>query len=61
MARTAGIGIRVEESLKLAAEQAAADDRRTLASVVELALIEYLHSKGYVDAQGAPVSKAKKK
>lgn len=61
MVRGAGIGIRVTESLKEAAEQAAADDRRTLASLVELALIEYLHQKGYVTATGEPISKGKKK
>lgn len=60
MARNAAIGIRVEEDLKQAAEQAAADDRRTLAAIVELALIEYLHKKGYVDEKGSP-AKGKKK
>ncbi|MDF3022780.1 MAG: hypothetical protein K0R10_141 [Alphaproteobacteria bacterium] len=61
MVRDAAIGIRVNAELKQAAEQAAADDRRTLASVVELALIDYLHNKGYVDANGAPIAKGKKK
>ena len=48
MARTASIGIRVEPQVKAAAEQAAADDHRTVASLIEKLLIEYLREHGYL-------------
>jgi hypothetical protein len=48
MTRTASIGIRVEPQLKAAAEQAAADDHRTVASLIEKLLTEYLREHGYL-------------
>jgi hypothetical protein len=48
MARTAAIGIRVEPNIKEAAEKAAAADRRTVASLVEKVLVEWLTEKGYL-------------
>ena len=48
MARTASIGIRVNPIVKKAAEKAAADDRRTLASLIEKVLVEWLVEKGYL-------------
>ena len=53
MARTGSIGIRVEPIVKKAAEKAAADDRRTLASLVEKVLVEYLVKEGYLKAGAA--------
>jgi hypothetical protein len=53
MARTAAIGIRVEPELKALAEKAAVDDRRSVASLVEKALVEYLEKQGYMKS-GAP-------
>ncbi len=47
MARTASIGIRVEPDLKEAAERAAKDDHRTVASLIEKVLTEWLEAKGY--------------
>ncbi len=58
--KTASVGIRLDPELKEVAEIAAADDRRTLAALMELALIEYLHKRDYVTASGAVV-KGKKK
>ena len=52
MARTASIGIRVEPALKDAAERAAAADRRTVASLIEKVLVEWLTANGYL-APGA--------
>ncbi len=52
MARTSAIGIRVEPELKAAAERAAADDRRTVASLVEKALVQFLEKEGYLPKQG---------
>lgn len=48
MARTAAIGIRVEPPVKEAAEKAATEDRRTLASLVEKVLIEWLEANGHL-------------
>ena len=53
MARTAAIGIRVEPPVKEAAEKAATEDRRTLASLVEKVLIEWLETKGYLSKGAA--------
>jgi hypothetical protein len=38
----------VEPEIKAAAERAAADDRRTVASLVEKVLVEYLEREGYL-------------
>jgi hypothetical protein len=46
--RTASIGIRVEPDIKAAAEKAAADDHRTVASLIEKLLVEYLREQGYL-------------
>ena len=48
MARTASIGIRVEPDLKEAAEKAAKDDHRTVASLIEKVLTEWLEQNGYM-------------
>ena len=48
MARTASIGIRVEPTLKDAAEKAARDDRRTVASLIEKVMTEWLEAQGYL-------------
>jgi hypothetical protein len=56
------ISARVPASVKEAAERAAADDRRSLASLVEIALVEYLRPKGYLDPEEVrPVTKPKGK
>ena len=46
--RTASIGIRVAPELKAAAEKAANDDHRTVASLIEKLLTEHLREKGYL-------------
>lgn len=48
MARTAAIHIRVEPDVKVAVEQAAEADRRTVASLVEKLLVEWLRERGYL-------------
>jgi hypothetical protein len=48
MRRTALIGFRVEPAVKQAAERAAADDRRSLSSLIEKVLIEFLQQRGYL-------------
>jgi hypothetical protein len=54
MARTANIGIRVEPDLKDAADRAAADDHRSVASLVEKLLTEYLEREGYLKRTTTP-------
>lgn len=48
MVRTAAIGVRVEPVVKAAAEKAAADDHRTVASLLERLLVEHLRERGYL-------------
>lgn len=49
MPKTASIGLRTDPEIKEAAEKAAREDRRTLASLVEKALVEYLKKEGYFE------------
>jgi len=44
--KSAAISVRVERDVKAAAERAAADDNRSLASLVEKLLLDYLRKKG---------------
>ncbi len=48
MVRDASVGIRIEKDLKEIAEKAAKDDRRSLASLIEIALVQYLEKNGYL-------------
>ena len=48
MKRTALIGFRVEPAIKEATEQAAVDDRRSLSSLMEKILVEFLQRRGYL-------------
>ena len=53
MAKTSAISVRVPDAVKAAAEKAAADDSRSVASLVEKLLSEHLKAKGYLKADGA--------
>lgn len=44
--KTAQVNLRIEPSLKAAAEQAARDDHRSLTSLIEKLLIDYLRKRG---------------
>jgi hypothetical protein len=46
--KTATLNLRIDPPLKEAAEKAAADDRRSLTSLVEKLLTEHLKAKGYL-------------
>ena len=46
--KTAQVNLRLPPSLKAAAEQAAAEDQRSLTSLVEKLLTEHLKAKGYL-------------
>lgn len=48
MAKTSAISVRVPDDVKAAAEKAAADDDRSLASYVERLLTHHLREKGYL-------------
>lgn len=58
MPKTAAIGVRVDPKIKEAAERAAADDHRSVASLLEKLLTEYLTEKGYLHPPRAAGSKA---
>jgi hypothetical protein len=51
--RTATIGFRVEPYVKDAAERAAAKDRRSLSSLLEKILVEFLSSQHFLPQQDA--------
>ena len=48
MTKTAAISVRVSDRVKEAAAKAAADDSRSLASLVEKVLVEFLKARGYL-------------
>lgn len=48
MAKTNPLGFRVEAEVKEALEKAAKDDRRSVSSLVEKVLVEWLEKKGYL-------------
>ena len=46
--KTAQVNLRLEPSLKEAAEKAAAEDHRSLTSLIEKLLSDYLRGRGYL-------------
>lgn len=48
MAKTSAISVRVADEVKAAAEKAAAADSRSVASLVEKVLTDFLKAKGYL-------------
>jgi hypothetical protein len=46
--KTAQVNLRIEPSLKAAAEAAARDDHRSLTSLIEKLLTDYLRKRGYL-------------
>jgi hypothetical protein len=48
MAKRASLGVRVSDETKIALERAAADDLRSVASLVEKILIEWLRARKYL-------------
>jgi hypothetical protein len=55
--KTATLNLRIEPRLKKAAEQAAADDRRSMTSLVEKLLQEHLEAKGYLSANATSTAR----
>ena len=60
MPKTAAIGVRVDPKIKEAAERAAEDDHRSVASLLEKLLTEYLTEKGYLDQPRSPGKEARR-
>lgn len=48
MSKTAAFSVRVTPEIKAAAEKAAADDHRPVASLVEKIVVEWLRKHGYL-------------
>ena len=48
MVKSAAIGVRVEPVVKQAAEKAAEDDCRSVSSLLEKLLVDYLKTSGYL-------------
>jgi hypothetical protein len=46
--KTATLNLRIDPKLKEAADKAAADDRRSLTSLIEKLLSDYLQKRGYL-------------
>jgi hypothetical protein len=49
MAKTSAISVRVPDNVKAAAEKAAAADSRSVASLVEKLLTDFLRKHGYLE------------
>jgi hypothetical protein len=56
MVKTPSLGVRVQPEVKAALEKAAEEDMRSLSSMIEKILIEYLRAHGRLAAQ--PKAKA---
>jgi len=48
MTKTPSLGVRVHPETKAALEKAAKDDMRSISSLIEKILVEWLRSKGYL-------------
>jgi hypothetical protein len=53
MAKTKPLGVRVEPETKAALERAAKDDLRSVSSMIEKILVEWLRAKGYLRTSAA--------
>lgn len=52
MAKTPSLGIRVQPETKQALEKAAKDDLRSMSSMVEKILVDWLTERGYLPKEG---------
>ena len=48
MVKTPSLGVRVQPEIKAALQKAAADDMRSMSSLIDKILIEWLRKKGYL-------------
>jgi hypothetical protein len=51
--KTAQLNLRISPALKAAAEQAAADDQRSVTSLIEKLLTDHLQERGYLARRSA--------
>jgi hypothetical protein len=58
--RSTQFNMRMDPVLKDAAEKAAADDRRSLSSLVEKLLTDYCRERGFLDAEGRQPNRGKR-
>ncbi len=58
MAKTNPLGFRIEADLKDALVRAARDDRRSVSSMVEIIIEEWLVEKGYLSKEPVQLRKA---
>ena len=61
MPKDAAIGVRMAGEIKQAASVAAAADRRSVSSLMEKLLVEYLISEGYFDTDDSKANAVAKK
>lgn len=61
MPKDAAIGVRMAGEIKQAASKAAAADRRSVSSLIEKLLVEYLVSEGYLETDDAEPKVVEKK
>jgi hypothetical protein len=48
MAKLAPVGVRLEADVRTALEKAAADNRRSISSMIDWVLVEWLRANGYL-------------
>jgi hypothetical protein len=59
MIKTPSLGIRIQPDTKAALEKAAKEDLRSVSSLVEKILVEWLRAKGYLPTASGSTGKAK--
>jgi hypothetical protein len=57
--RTAQVNFRISPELKKVGESAAADENRSLSSLLETLLLDHLKANGYLPKNGKPAGKRK--
>jgi hypothetical protein len=56
MAKTHSLGVRLQPAVKAALERAAKEDMRSLSSLIEKILTEWLRQRGYLPAASTEVT-----
>jgi hypothetical protein len=59
--KTATLNLRIDPKLKDAADRAATDDQRSLTSLIEKLLTDYLRRKGYLKSGGPQLAASRSK
>jgi hypothetical protein len=61
MGKSPSLGVRVQPDTKVALEKAAKDDLRSVSSLIEKVLVEWLREKGYLPNGDQPGVRLRKK